>query len=105
MVQEVVRYFKNLAREQAHDKYTGQYTNYKDPFILAVTQGSGIKIPESTSQGKSVPKAWAAISSSNDPNVDARVCPASENHRWRVLLEAFTNERSMIDVYKDYCAN
>lgn len=105
MVQEVVRYFENLAREQARNKYTGKYVNDKDSLVLTVDQGPGIKITEWTSQGKPVLKAWAAISGGNDPNVDARIYPVGENERWRVVLEAVTSQRSMIGIYKDYCAN
>jgi hypothetical protein len=105
MVQEVVRYFENLAREQARNKYTGKYVNDKDSLVLTVDQGPGIKITEWTSQGKPVLKAWAAISGGNDPNVDARIYPVGENERWRVVLEAVTSQRSMTGIYKDYCAN
>ncbi|KAL6364830.1 hypothetical protein LRP88_00803 [Fusarium phalaenopsidis] len=105
MVQEVVRYFESLAREQARNKYTGKYTNDKDSLALTLDQGPGIKITEWTSQGKSVLKAWAAISGGNDPNVDARIYPVGENERWRVVFEAVANQRSMTGIYKDYCAN
>ncbi|KAH7260019.1 beta-lactamase family protein [Fusarium solani] len=105
MVQEVVRYFENLAREQARNKYTGKYVNDKDSLVLTVDQGPGIKITEWTSQGKPVLKAWAAISGGNDPNVDARIYPVGENERWRVVFEAVTSQRSMTGIYKDYCAN
>ncbi|KAL2682507.1 hypothetical protein Neosp_006959 [[Neocosmospora] mangrovei] len=105
MVQEVVRYFENPTREQAHGKYTAQYTNDKGSLVLCFYQGPGINIKEYIGQGKSVPKAWAAISGNNDPNVDARVCLVGENERRRVLFEFITSERSLADIYKDCCVN
>ncbi|KAM6524732.1 hypothetical protein FALCPG4_010335 [Fusarium falciforme] len=105
VVQEVVRYFESLAREQARNKYTGKYTNGKGSLVLIVDQGPGIKIAEWTSQGKSLLEAWAAISGGNDSNVDARIYPVCENERWRVVFEAVNNQRSVTGIYKDYCAN
>lgn len=45
------------------------------------------------------------MSSSNDPNVDARACPVGENERWSVLFESITNWRSVTDIFKDYYGN
>lgn len=57
VVQGVVPYFENLAREQLRNKYTGKYTNDKHSLVLTVDQGPEIKITEWTNQGESVLKA------------------------------------------------
>ncbi|KAJ4317709.1 hypothetical protein N0V84_007228 [Fusarium piperis] len=66
MVQEVVRCFKSLAREQARNQCTGKYTSDKYSLVLTIDQ---------------------AISGGNNPNVDARIYPTSESQLWRVVFK------------------
>ncbi|PKS11711.1 hypothetical protein jhhlp_001699 [Lomentospora prolificans] len=83
----VVPWADSLTRDQARDKYVGEYTNGNESLIISMDQGPGLRIESWTSGSHSILEALAKERSIPLKSLYAWIYPVGEGNWWQMALE------------------